>query len=212
MKILMTSGPTREPIDSVRYISNLSSGETGRFLGNYFFEKGFDVVSLYGLGSARPEKVPRTLEFNTFNDLDLQVKKVLSEEDFDVVIHLAAVSDYSVVNSAQGKVESLPEELTLKLKRNFKILNRIKEYSKSERPFVIGFKLTDNLSEETWLKAVKSIYERGNVDLVVHNDLSDYDKDSKKHRFRIVDLKEKVVECRSVTDLAQELEKLMRRL
>lgn len=212
MKILITSGPTREPIDSVRYISNFSSGKTGRTLAHYFNDHGFEVVSLYGQGSARPEKVQRTLEFRSFKDLNFLLRKVFEEEEFDFVVHLAAVSDYSMKEVVEGKIESGGEELHLTLKKNFKILDRIKSYAlvSGKEPMVVGFKLTDNAEEDFWFKSIQKIYKSGQVDLVVHNDLSEYSEKSEEHRFRIVDKEMKVSECHSILELGQVLEKIFR--
>jgi phosphopantothenoylcysteine synthetase/decarboxylase len=214
MKLLITSGPTREPIDSVRYISNFSSGQTGRALGNFFSDRGFEVVSLYGQGSARPERVERTLEFRSFNDLNFLLRKVFEEEEFDFVIHLPAVSDYSMKEVTKGKIESGSEELHLTLKKNFKILDRIKSYAlvSGKEPMVVGFKLTDNIEKDIWLKAAQKVYKSGQVDLVVHNDLSEYSEKTEEHRFRIVDKEMKISECQSILELGQELEKVFRRV
>lgn len=211
MKILVTSGPTREPIDDVRFISNLSSGRTGRELANYFHDRGHEVLQLFGQGSAHSEKISRTIEFKSFSDLDSLLQKILREEGFDSIIHLAAVSDYSVRESFQGKIESDVEELILTLKRNFKIIDRIKSYvsQRYKGPLLVGFKLTSTAIKGDWVEAVRRVYSRGQVDLLVHNDLSDYSEILENHRFRIVDKDMNFLECRSVYDLCQKLEKIL---
>jgi phosphopantothenoylcysteine synthetase/decarboxylase len=213
MKLLISSGPTKEPIDKVRYISNISSGETGRALANYFHEKSFDVISLYGKGSAKPEKVNRAIEFETFESLNSLMQKTLKTEKFDIVIHLAAVSDFSVKAVFKGKIESKEDIFYLPLKKNFKILDRIKSYSKSDGiPYVVGFKLTDHPSKESWLRAVQDVYDRGQVDLMVHNDYSDFNNEKNQHQFRIVNQDGRLIECPTVLSLAEQLAYVFRRL
>ena len=183
MKILMTYGATRENIDGVRFITNLSSGATGAALAGAFAAAGFRVTCLRGLGSKAPEGRPeRDLAFADFSDLDGKLRRLLASGGFGAVVHLAAVSDYSVKRvkaggrwtaPAAGKLPSDAPVLTVELKRNFKLLDRLKAYAAAggkRKPFVVGFKLTAGADKARALEAAAKLAA---ADLVVHNDLRD---------------------------------------
>lgn len=194
MKILITSGGTEEPIDGVRYITNFSTGKTGAALADRLTELGADITLLHGLRSALPEKKMLMESFLTFSDLDKKMHKFLGSGKFDAVIHLAAVSDYSIdfietesgkklEPESNGKLSS-DEDLNLHLKRNFKILERLINYCPpGNRPIITGFKLTDTDSVEEIENAVKKLLQSGRVDFVVHNNLRDIT--GEKHPARI---------------------------
>lgn len=192
LKVLLTSGATREPIDDVRYISNISTGKTGAALASLLIEAGFDVTYLSGEGAAEPSCGARILTFGDYASLDALLKKELASENYFAVIHLAAVSDYSVQSVVVGERSYSPSELRkldsggelgLVLKRNTKILDRLKAYS-AGRACVVGFKLTLAKDESAYLAAVEKVASSGQVDLVVHNDLGQI-RSGGGHQFRL---------------------------
>ncbi len=96
-KILITCGPTWVPIDSVRVLSNISSGKLGQMLARELSKKGAQVTLLEGpvetpLTGAASGKI-RVLKFKTFDELFKNLKAEL-KKPWDAVIHAAAVSDY----------------------------------------------------------------------------------------------------------------------
>ncbi len=98
LKILVTAGGTSEPIDPVRTVTNISSGQTGLNIVQYLADK-FDVT-LLGANSMKDKMMNlkpsfKYIGFSSFKDLETKMKDLLAKQDFDVVIHLAAVSDYS---------------------------------------------------------------------------------------------------------------------
>ena len=97
LRVLITSGGTVEPIDDVRVLTNTSTGRTGALLAEYFSRRGH-AVTLLRARSAAPLATPVRAEetYTTFADLDAALTRRLTSEDFDVVIHAAAVSDYAV--------------------------------------------------------------------------------------------------------------------
>lgn len=185
MKILVTSGATEEPVDGVRYITNFSTGRTGALIADRLSALGVQVTLLHGKRAVQPDTVMEKHSFTSFQSLDIKIKELLSNNTYDAVIHLAAVSDYSVdyietgkgqrlIPDDKGKISSDNEALILHLKKNFKILPRLKEYSRTKGAlFVIGFKLTDTDSTEEMQDAVGKLLAGGSVDLVVHNNLRD---------------------------------------
>lgn len=189
MKILMTSGGTREPIDGVRFLTNFSSGQTGAFLTDFFRAKDHHVTLLHGKGSQLPQSSGDETEFLGYQELDTLLTQKLSNERYDVVIHLAAVSDYSVESvEANGKsfapdlnlkLSSDPEDLKINLKRNPKIINKLKQIAKDSSFVLIGFKLTNTRVPTERLNAIQKLAANPDIDFIVHNDLSQIDKDGK---------------------------------
>lgn len=181
LRVLITSGGTREPIDSVRYIGNISTGRTGAELADYFAQRGHHVCFIHAQNSLVPIFATETRGFRTFNDLHTSLTQILREQDFDLVIHAAAVSDFSLEQIRQngnalsagddGKISS-QSNVELMLKPNQKIVSLLKKYSRSDFKLV-AFKLTSHASAEVRQAAVARLFEDRQVDFVVHNDLSE---------------------------------------
>lgn len=182
MKILITSGATREPIDGVRFITNFSTGSTGAALADALRGTGHTVLYLHGQGATLPTLPGRSVEFFDFASLDSALRSLLSSGRFDAVIHLAAVSDYSVssvtVNgkarpaSTGAKLDS-GENLSIELKRNFKIVDRLAAYAVGRPVFLTAFKLTCTRSSVKRKQAATELSLRPGINLVVHNDMLD---------------------------------------
>lgn len=195
IKVLITAGGTQEPLDTVRVISNLSSGRTGIAIAEFMTDMGFDVTLLAAHGSPKTTAVTHRDTFTSFSSLDEKIKKYLSSESFTHVIHAAAVSDYSVGSiEVQGKkylplelkkVSSDVEDMSIHLKRNPKIVDNLKIYSMNKRIQIIAFKLTSHATEAEKQEAVSKLFEHSHADLVVQNDLTDIDVVNKKHKFRL---------------------------
>lgn len=214
IKILVTAGGTQEPIDTVRTITNLSSGRTGVILAETLVQMGFDVTLLQAHGSAKTDLVPHKEYFTSFHSLDEKMKELLDSEDFSHVIHAAAVSDYSVESiEVEGKtyrpfevkkISSQAESMNIHLKRNHKIVDRLKSYSKNKNIQVVAFKLTSHASAEEKQAAVDKLFKSSHADYVVHNDLTDIDIVNHTHKFTLINPQGSVV-CESTARLASEL-------
>jgi len=168
-KVLITSGGTQEPIDDVRVISNKSTGKTAASIADHFINGGFDVTYLAASSAALPLLDCAVEKFVTFKDLDQQLTKLLPNH-YDLVIHAAAVSDYSVAGAATGKIDSSAETLEIKLTKNPKLIEKIKKLSPSSK--LVGFKLTSKIGPDEIQKKVNSLFEKAQCDFVVHNDWS----------------------------------------
>ncbi len=172
MKILITAGASREPIDSVRFLSNISTGATGAALADVLASLGHSVTFLHGIGSALPQHPLPSETFSSAEDLRGRLLRRLAEEPYNAVIMAAAIADYRAAMPLEGKFPSNPETLTLSLVRNPKILAHLK--SLSPTPLcVVGFKLTAGADEDDRLRAVHEQFGTGAVDIVVHNDLDE---------------------------------------
>lgn len=184
MKILITAGATREPIDAVRFISNVSTGTTGAALADAFTARDHAVLLLRGAASAIPKSACETEVFSSAADLRERLRRRLAAERFDAVIMAAAVADYRPAEARADKMSSDPERLVLSLTRNEKILPQLKAFAGSHPPIVIGFKLTVGADKAERMRAVLGQFASGKVDVVVHNDLQEI-RASAVHPFRI---------------------------
>ncbi len=218
MRVLVTSGATREPIDSVRFISNISSGKTGAILAEEFTNFGHEVTYLHGQGAVRPQARVELRSFGSFVSLDAALRIALGESRYHAVVHLAAVSDYSVaeIDSSDGplpagqeaKLSSDPETMTLRLKRNPKIVHRLPDYSKT-RFFLAAFKLTHGAGQAEREAAVGRLLENPGIHCVAQNDLSEIRGDL--HPFTLYSRGEGPIAMDSVATLARNLDERMRR-
>jgi phosphopantothenoylcysteine decarboxylase/phosphopantothenate--cysteine ligase len=179
-KILITSGATREPIDGIRFVSNVSSGQTGATLADAFLHQGWQVTYLHGAAAVQPKQKVQAVEFSDAMDLEAKLQAHLSRDRYEAVIHCAAVSDYSVVGADPYKKISSAEDLTVTFKRNAKILPNIKAFSANPSIKVIGFKLTLNQSESEMMKRASALLGP-TVDAVVANDWSQVNADRSRH-------------------------------
>ena len=95
---------------------------------------------------------------------------LLIENQFDLVIHAAAVSDYSLAKSAGGKINSDQEKLVIELIKNPKLIDQIKK--RSPKSQLVGFKLTSTTDQAAIQKKIDGLFEKAHCDFVVHNDWS----------------------------------------
>ena len=215
-RILITAGGTRERIDSVRYIGNMSSGRTAARLADELVAAGHQLSWLGAEDAIRPDTVNDLRTFYGFSDLETQLRDMLISDSYDIVIHAAAVSDFSVASletadgnsmpTNQGKVSS-DSDLVLRLKRNPKLLGQIKTWSLNPALKVIGFKLTDNEDPQQHIEAVKKQFEQSGIDAVVHNDLTEITENA--HPFSLHLPFQDPVHCKDSETLANKINKLM---
>jgi len=214
--ILITAGGTREPIDSVRYIGNLSSGRTASRLADELMDAGHRVTWLGAEDAVTPTRPCAMQKFYSFDDLALQLQTLLAAHDYAAVIHAAAVSDFSVaavltqagipLDSLAGKLSS-ESDLLLRLKPNPKLLDRIRNWSKNPQILVIGFKLTDTKDLQQRISAVKKQFDDSGVDAIVHNDLMEISRGN--HPFCLHTPLQRPVACKDSVTLARALNQLM---
>ncbi len=179
-RVLVTSGGTVEPIDAVRVIANTSTGETGALIADHFARSGHEVVLLRARNAHRAPGVAREESFATFDDLDTSLRRLLAGQRFELVIHAAAVSDFSIQSiEVNGTVHAsngakLPSGVApvLRLRTNPKLLGRLREYSAEPGLRVVAFKLTSGAGDEEVRAAVEPLFAGGAADFVVHNDLA----------------------------------------
>ncbi|MDN5331106.1 MAG: phosphopantothenoylcysteine decarboxylase / phosphopantothenate---cysteine ligase [Tepidanaerobacteraceae bacterium] len=166
-KILITAGPTREPIDPVRFISNRSSGKMGYALAEAAVERGGEVILISGPTCLpQPGGLYKYIKVNTALEMRECVLTYFSWSD--VVIKAAAVSDFRPKNYSEHKIkkEDNAIAMTLELEKNPDILKELG--GKKEKQLLVGFAAeTDEIKEN----AVEKLNKK-NLDLIVVNDVS----------------------------------------
>jgi phosphopantothenoylcysteine decarboxylase/phosphopantothenate--cysteine ligase len=178
LKILVTSGGTAEPIDGVRVLGNTSTGRTGAGIAAHLARCGHGVTLLRAAGSAAAGPPCREREFRTFADLDRELARLLGAEEFDAVVHAAAVGDFGIESVQVGEREFPPgagklesgAAPVLRLRPQPKLVEGLRGRSRSPRLKVVAFKLTSGASDEAARAAVADLFARSGADWVVHND------------------------------------------
>lgn len=169
--VLITAGPTWVPIDNVRVISNIATGETGILLANELTKKGSKVTLVLGpVGNNGVSKNIRIIPFRFFDELSRIIKKEITTGNYDIVIHAAAVSDYKPAIKYNKKIESGINGLKIVLKPTPKIIECIKKI----RPDVLlaGFKFAPNEKITALFNGARKLIERATLDLAVANTVS----------------------------------------
>lgn len=162
--VLITAGPTQEPIDGVRYLSNRSSGKMGYALAEEAAARGARVVLVSGPVSLPPPREVTLIPVRTAFEMRQAVMDHLAEAT--IVIKAAAVADYHIPNPSKQKMKKTAARLSLELEPTPDILAEIGT-KKGDR-LLIGFAAeTDHLIEEAHRKM-----QQKNCDMVVGNVVS----------------------------------------
>ena len=186
-KVLMTAGPTIEKIDSVRVITNQSTGKTGTLLASELVSAGAKVTLIYGPGKSEPPKGAKIIRINSVDEMNKAVKESLKKK-FDIAILSAAASDYVVKNGTSSKIKSDKKEISVKLVRAPKIIDLIK--NKQKDIFLVGFKAETDISKKELANRAKKKLKESNADLIIANDIGrNYNKDPNYNEIIIVDSK-----------------------
>lgn len=183
MKVLVTAGSTIVPIDKVRVISNIFGGRTGTAIAEYFFSQGDEVTLI----TSNPLLVNivndqlRISSFKTYNDLIQLMEDEIVNGNYDVVIHSAAVSDYTVAGvyiqdendclvlvDNDAKISSSHDSLFMEMKPTLKIIDLIRDPWGFQGQLV-KFKLEVGISEQELIEIAKSSRETSDADFIVAN-------------------------------------------
>ena len=142
LKVLISAGPTREPIDPVRYITNRSSGKMGYALANAALKAGAKVTLVSGPVTLAAPANADVVSVETAAQMHEAVIARASEHD--IYIGAAAVADYSPAVMEPQKIKKQAEQTTLALQKTRDILAEVAELK--NRPFTVGFAAeTDDL-------------------------------------------------------------------
>jgi len=181
-KVVVTSGATREPIDSVRFISNLSSGRTGAMICEALVARGFQVTQVAGVDSIQAAGVARREAFTDHASLDTALRRLARDTDCAAVIHTAAVGDFAVADAQTNAKIASGSELSVKLQPTYKIIDRIMGYAGNPEMILVGFKLTHEPDAGAQAKAARELLKRSRARFVVQNDVSTL-ADGEEHLF-----------------------------
>lgn len=161
MRILITAGPTREPIDAVRYIGNRSSGQMGAALASAALTAGHEVTLILGPVSVSMPSVSRRVDVETAAQMH---QAVLSEfPSHDLLMMAAAVADYRPKHVHSGKL-ARQGSLTIECEPTEDILADVGRMKRANQRCV-GF----SLEMEGSVSRAKEKLARKNVDLIVYN-------------------------------------------
>ena len=168
LKILVTCGATWTPIDDVRVISNISSGEMGHLIAQDFRLKKAKVTVIEGpVTHVLKDKKIKVIKYRFFDELARALKQELLKK-YDIIVHAAAVSDFKVERVSKVKLSS-DKALTLNLVATSKLIKDIKRLSPES--FLVGFKLESKLNPVNAFETVKHLFVTAGCDLVVANTL-----------------------------------------
>lgn len=189
MKILVTSGGTSEAIDSVRSITNHSTGRLGKIITEILLAAGHEVCLITTHRALKPDFHPYLTirEIKNTHDLLLEMKERV--QHYQVLIHSMAVSDYTPVymtgleevqassdleeflrkENKEAKISSNDEVQVLFLKKTPKIISLVKEWNPAIH--LIGFKLLVNVSEDHLIEVAQASLIKNKADLIIANDL-----------------------------------------
>jgi phosphopantothenoylcysteine decarboxylase / phosphopantothenate---cysteine ligase len=164
VKFVVTAGPTREPIDPVRFLSNRSSGKMGYAIASAAIDANHEVVLISGPVNLAPPRGARLVSAMTSDEMHDAVHAAV--RDCDVLVMCAAVSDYKAARVAEQKIKKRDEKFSLALVPARDIL---KSLPRSRDFFVVGFAAETNDMEEH----ARAKLATKNCDMMVANDLSD---------------------------------------
>ena len=162
--ILVTAGPTQEPVDPVRYLTNHSTGKMGYAVARVCSLRGAHVTLVTGQTSLPRPLFVDTVEITTAREMFEAVTERFADQD--IVIKAAAVADYRPKQVSTEKVKKSDDSLVLELERTDDILRYLGEHKK-EKQFLCGFSMeTENMLGNSRAKLAKK-----NLDMIVANNL-----------------------------------------
>jgi len=164
IKVLVTAGPTQEPIDPVRYITNPSTGKMGYALAQAARERGAKVVLVSGPTTLSSPEGVETIRVRTAGEM---AKEALAKvRGCDVVIGAAAVADYTPAKTSDHKMKKSSSELAINLKPTIDIMAQLGK--RKGKRLLVGFSVeTRDLIENS-----KKKLEKKNLDMIVCNDVT----------------------------------------
>ena len=166
LQILVTAGPTQEPLDPVRYLTNHSSGKMGYAIAHAAMLRGADVTLVSGPTALKYPPLVRTIPIVTAQDMYEAVTR--EAEHADIIIKAAAVADYTPETVADNKIKKSDNDLSIPLRRTQDILGYLGTHRRPGQ-FLCGFSMeTEHMLENSRKKLTKK-----NLDMIVANNVKD---------------------------------------
>ena len=182
-KVLITSGGTKEYIDGVRVLTNISSGKLGATIATLLSNNGFEIHFVYVKGSEIPNISENldgywhppinNIHFYSVTDVT-SVYETMGKlvPEIDVVIHAMSVSDFGFrpINTKlkSDDIDGFIESMRERIFKNPKILSHIKEWNPN--CFLISFKFEDGTTHEELINIASESQRKNNSDIVIAND------------------------------------------
>ncbi|GAB6181075.1 bifunctional phosphopantothenoylcysteine decarboxylase/phosphopantothenate--cysteine ligase CoaBC [Desulfotomaculum defluvii] len=165
LKVLVTAGPTREPLDPVRYLTNRSSGKMGYAIANAAALRGAKVILVSGPTHITPPDLVDIVQVETAIEMHDAVLK--HSDSSDLIIKAAAVADYRPVEISDHKIKKQADSMTVPLQKNPDILGNLGT-RKQEKQVLVGFAAETHDLE---LYAKSKLINK-NLDLLIANDVT----------------------------------------
>jgi len=165
ISVMVTAGPTQEPIDPVRYISNRSSGKMGYAIAEAAHDAGAYVQLISGPVTVSAPKDIECMSVRTAQEMFDAVQNNIKDQQ--IFISCAAVADYRPVTKQPEKIKKLHADLSVELVRNPDIIMEVAKHK--DKPFVVGFAAETRELEKYALQKL----ERKRLDMIAGNDVSD---------------------------------------
>jgi phosphopantothenoylcysteine decarboxylase/phosphopantothenate--cysteine ligase len=167
-RFLVTGGATREYLDDIRFISNPSTGYSALQLAKALKKFGANIHMILGEGNNLDlEKIPITVDVvRSTKDMYEAVREVLSTNNFDGFISVAAVSDYKPQYQA-GKIASRQKSIILELAPTIKIIEQIR--NQFPDLFIVAYKAEVGISKEQLIERGKNLLNKYNLNVVCAN-------------------------------------------
>lgn len=202
-KVLITAGPTYEPIDPVRFIGNRSSGKMGVAIAESFARRGAEVKLILGPSRLSPEHENiEVISVGSAQEMYDAATDFFPETD--IAVMAAAVADYRPKNVADKKIKKSDDDLKIELEKTPDIAATLGQ-QKKEGQLLIGFALETNDESANAQKKLK----KKNFDLIVLNSLRDagagFNFDTNKISIFRSDNKRKDFELKSKKEVAEDI-------
>lgn len=163
-KILVTAGPTQEPIDPVRYLTNHSSGKMGYAIAKVCSMRGAEVTLVSGKTAIKPPLFVDVVPVTTAREMYEAVTERSDRQD--IVIKAAAVADYRPKTISEQKVKKTDGELSIEMERTDDILKYLGEHKRANQ-FLCGF----SMETEHMLENSRKKLQKKNLDMIVANNV-----------------------------------------
>ena len=165
-RILVTAGPTVEPLDPVRFLSNRSTGKMGYALASAAAQRGASVSLVSGPTHLRPHRAVRLIAVRTAEEMRQAVFD--NRKDADIIIKAAAVSDYRPRKILSQKMKKAGDSMSLDLVKNPDILAELGKDKEDFHYILVGFAA----ETEDMVENAREKLEKKNLDIIVVNDVS----------------------------------------
>ncbi len=166
-RVLLTGGPTREPLDPARYLTNPSSGLMANRLAAEAFRRGAEVTVICGPSRVSMPEEARVVPVETTDEMLKAVEEELTAQSYHFFLAVAAVADFRPSQLASQKLPTSEGSLYLSLQPTAKIVDRVKQL----RPeiFLVSFKAEATDKVEDLVEAARRSARRSRADLVLAN-------------------------------------------